>query len=648
MEPRALLSWARDWKDSELTHSDGHAAAHHFGAGQYVLGSIIEAGGRFQITAALYRVGGDAVTTFQGRIEDESQIFGLVDDLARTMIASRYEGRPNNLPQLAAVTTQSLPALKKYLAGEKAFRAGQYQQALEAFNDAVTQDSTFAIAWYRLSAVAGWVRGEERKPVQERAAAAAIRHSARLTRTDRLLIEAQKAFIHGLFVSARSELQSLLSRQPENLQAWFKLGEVGYHYNPLLGVSVAAAAGPFEQVLARDPEHVESLKHLAGIRASEGRFADLDSLVRRMLAVEDNRLLLDYQALHAAALDDERLTASVLAKLNGAAPRECRKAASLVARMLRDPTETEPLVQTCLRTARTPTERARAYVWLAHVHLAGGKIAAAHEALRMAARHEPQEALEYRVSFALEPFLPSSAPLIDESQDTLGARDHTVGRIQSGGGRLRNASGSGNGDDLASLTDAVGTPVSHQAAYLDALLAARRGEYTTALDHAARLERLPGASDEFRRALAQSVRAEVQRLGNDADSALSLLETVAGEMVELSYYRILESPIVSFARERFLRAELLRQQGRRVEALHWYGSLGQQSLHELIYVAPSHLGQASIYEELGDPAAAAAHYARFLELWDEADPDLQPIVDAALAGLRRVSSEQAARSAPAS
>jgi hypothetical protein len=45
-----------------------------------------------------------------------------------------------------------------------------------------------------------------------------------------------------------------------------------------------------------------------------------------------------------------------------------------------------------------------------------------------------------------------------------------------------------------------------------------------------------------------------------------------------------------------------------------------------VYLAPSHLRQAEIYDRRGDRSQAARHYRRFIELWREADPELQQTV----------------------
>jgi tetratricopeptide (TPR) repeat protein len=77
---------------------------------------------------------------------------------------------------------------------------------------------------------------------------------------------------------------------------------------------------------------------------------------------------------------------------------------------------------------------------------------------------------------------------------------------------------------------------------------------------------------------------------------------------------------------RYTRAELLERLGREDEALGWYGSIAERAAYELVYLAPAHRRQAEIYARRGQPDLAAQHYRRFIELWSEADPELQPVV----------------------
>ena len=54
-------------------------------------------------------------------------------------------------------------------------------------------------------------------------------------------------------------------------------------------------------------------------------------------------------------------------------------------------------------------------------------------------------------------------------------------------------------------------------------------------------------------------------------------------------------------------------------------------------LAPAHKRAGELYEAKGDVANAVKHYREFVELWKNADQELQPRVSAARAKLRRMS-----------
>jgi hypothetical protein len=96
------------------------------------------------------------------------------------------------------------------------------------------------------------------------------------------------------------------------------------------------------------------------------------------------------------------------------------------------------------------------------------------------------------------------------------------------------------------------------------------------------------------------------------------------------------SPFLASSRERYRRAALESDQGEALRAIALFGGFEGFSGYALIYAGPSHLRRAALYERLGDRAAAAAHYTRFLNLWKDADPEFRPLLDSARAGLARV------------
>jgi len=84
------------------------------------------------------------------------------------------------------------------------------------------------------------------------------------------------------------------------------------------------------------------------------------------------------------------------------------------------------------------------------------------------------------------------------------------------------------------------------------------------------------------------------------------------------------SPFYYEEYDQFIRAELLYTLGRDGEALQAYRGIADHLFHS---GAPAHLRLAEIYERQGERQKAREHYARFAELWKDADPELQPLVE---------------------
>ena len=164
--------------------------------------------------------------------------------------------------------------------------------------------------------------------------------------------------------------------------------------------------------------------------------------------------------------------------------------------------------------------------------------------------------------------------------------------------------------------------------YLLGLLSARLGKDTEAIRYATELDEQAGSVEagSLLPDMALGVRAQLALSHGKVPDALAALERAR---MEVWYNHTVWSPFFSQARQRFARAQLLQEAGRHKEALRWYSSFAQHSIFDLIYLAPSHLRRAEIYEQVGDRERAALHYKRFIELWKNADPELQPRVEAA-------------------
>ncbi len=250
-----LTAAAQNNHDGVLDVERGRTVARRVGAGLYVLGSAHAVGGRVRIQAALYDgVDASAGAKTQATVEgDSARLFELVDRLSAQLMVGR--GPVTRLAETAAITTRSLVALRAYLDGERRLRAASLQparidSAITMFQRAITEDSTFALAQYRMAVAAGWAN---RPAMATAAAGRALTLSDRLTERDRRLLTAYVDFRRGAANSAERQYRAILHDYPDDLEALFQLADVLHNYNPLRGRPRGEARELFTQVLDLDP-----------------------------------------------------------------------------------------------------------------------------------------------------------------------------------------------------------------------------------------------------------------------------------------------------------------------------------------------------------------------------------------------------------
>ncbi len=157
------------------------------------------------------------------------------------------------------------------------------------------QDSTFALAHYRLAMSLGWKGGYGTQRAAA-ASAAADRFADRLPARERSLVVAYQLFSQGRLAAADS-MRAYVALHPQDADGWYLLGESQYHTKQLTGLGAAALRGPFDRVLALD-----STLTPAAIHPLEITLANRD---------EDN--FRRYLAVMKASADPEEVAAYELA-----------------------------------------------------------------------------------------------------------------------------------------------------------------------------------------------------------------------------------------------------------------------------------------------------------------------------------------------
>jgi serine/threonine-protein kinase len=563
IDPRALLTYLAQEKIVAPTPDSGAAVARRFDAAFYLLGSVVEAGGRLQIGGSLYRTNGELVATAETRGGMETEIFDLVDDFARQLLVDKRKTTGGRAGRLAALTTPSLPALKAYLRGEHDFRQARFFDAMDSFQQAVAQDPEFSLAYYRLAAATAATAMPE---LAREAAAHANEHRERLASRDRLLLDAQRAWLAGSASQAESLYQAIVANFPEDMEAWFLLGDLQVHSNPLRGRSITEARHALERALALEPDHVTSLVHLARIASLEAKVKDRDRLIDRVIALSpDGDRALPMRALRAFARRDRAAIERVTADLFKVRTLTVGIAFSDVALYSGNLEGAEQLVRGFMATNPTDETRALCHIGLAHLLVAQGRLPEARQELTRAQPLEPAWALEVRALFSVLPFV------TPDPAEVAGIRAELI------------AWDAGDARASHNLPFAIHNGLhQHLKEYLLGLLAARVGDVQSAARSLADLERLdvPVLSAGSVANLAASLRAAIAWAKGDPAATLRALESMR---FEIWFQFTVGSPFLSQAFDRFMRGEALIALGRKTEADGWFKSLSERSPIELIY-----------------------------------------------------------------
>jgi DNA-binding SARP family transcriptional activator len=561
VDPRTLLARAHD--QPRLLNDAAGDFARRLGASHTVQGAVVAAGGRLRISATMRDLDGIVLSRAEVEGEGEGALFELVDRMARTLLIRRGAAPRDRLTQLAGLTTVPLPALRAWLEGEQEFRLGRYLPALDAYQRAAKLDDTFALAHYRVAAAAA---ANAMIPLARQASEAAMRHYQRLSERDRLLVEAQHSWLHGRADDAERRYAAVVAAHPDDLEAWFGLGDLLLHSNPYRGRTSREARAPLERAVALDPRHVSALVKLARLAALERRTEDLEALVSRILALSPgNDQALGMRALRAFALHQPEERRRITAELAGARGLTIGTAFTDLTLYGEDLPAVEELGRELIGVVRSPELRALCHLILAHVAAARGRLDAALEQVATAESLDRAWGLEARGLLLALPFLPWPVERVEEARAMLSRWN------------------------AADASLSVTLPLvfhnglhHHLRAYTIGQLAARMEDaagVAEALEQLAELPQ-PGGAEGLVIRLERSLEAALHELKGDFEAALASL---AGTREEVWFQLAVASPFYAGGLERWRRAELLARLGRQQEARGWFGSIAERSPWEIVF-----------------------------------------------------------------
>ena len=622
IDPTALLKAVANRK-ADFQPAAAAPVARQFDADLFVLGSVTERNDSVSIAAALYDAT-DTETQLTNTVTPfapEDQVLVLVDAVAKSLVASRFRTEAERLSRVAALTTNSLDALKAYLAGEAEYRASRWVPAMDWFQRALGSDSTFALAAYRRASAAEWASQAE---VSRAATALAMQHRARLGERDKFLLEAYDAWSRGRVAVADSMYREATEKYPEDGEAWYRLGEVLYHYNPVRGRSVKEAKQPFERALALNPDAQHLRFHLMEMALQDRNYRSYDSLAQAIDA--EGEAALRRNAVRTVATGNQPEIDRVIEQLKTAPDGTVLVIAAGLAQYLHDFDRATQVAEILTDPTRVWVAQGVASVLLAQLDAGRGRWNSAKmrlDTFQLRYRTAKQIAAvrnEYLGLFAAAPVLPF--PELELR--------HVMGQLQ-----LWDAAAV---PDLQMPPEWLGVHNGIHAdirAFTMGILAARLRDTASTRNNVALLQQQQGGAPalaQLRRSMSNTLLAETALVRDKHDEALRHLTPVD---VHPEWALMLNSPIYSQAHQRFLHAEALAASGKHEEALSWLESLiGGRS--ELYLMGPALLRSAQYSAQVGRKKEAVAYYEEFIRLWRGADEPFQPLLKEAEAALAKL------------
>jgi tetratricopeptide (TPR) repeat protein len=602
IDPNALLVQPELETEGEMNPSTGVEVAKRFNAENFIIGSVLRIGGPIQVSANMYDRSGTSVGYSEVTIAADSLLLTAVDRVARELLAGKFEGPAQAMTSTAVQTTSSFEALRNYLQGEELMHEGLFDDAKPLFRSAIGKDSTFALAWLRLSDAYGWSNWND--PTYETANDRAFQLSNRLPQLYRERMEVEQMLRSGNFEPAIARAERLHQQRPDDVQTLLLLGDYQWHYNAYYGKPANDAERYFREILRIDPSLAEAKYHLVELLARTDRFAEAESLAvttqstnferwgraARIVRAESDSSLTDEQLrgmLEGMNTDDTARLGAEMAALSGR-PQIARRVMKLL------PEEEYPSVryQVSGMSGRLDHREAQA----------------ADSPSLTPSQGRAQEPDRGRIARMLT-FYPMNTEDLEGMAATLSKPIDTTGWTNANAGALL--------DNLPAITEFYPALVDWRRGDLDALRGRQRS--------------LAAMSDgKMDNNLALSFSNTLEALLLWSEGRIDEADAAFQRSIIPVSIRITASSPFDLGISRFLRGKMLFDAGRHEAALRWLSSVEDGFLHwgpgqELLF--PAMYLQAQSNEQLGNTDEAIRLYDRFVRAWEVADPALQPMVE---------------------
>ncbi len=252
-------------------------AAERDGVRAVITGEVIPVGTRLALTARVVSVDGKVLVAESEEADNADGLTAAVDRLSGRLREKCGEtiSQAEAAVPLDRVTTGSIEALRTFSQGLRASNQGDQTRALQLIDEAIGEDSTFAMAYRKLAVLLN-NEGEDRARAVW-AASKAYENRERLTEREKyLVVAAYHSVVTGNTDLQISAYRTVLDMYPDDHYA---LNNLGVIYSNLRDFE--RAADYYTQALAVDSTLALHYTNLASTLSTLRRFDAADSIARR-------------------------------------------------------------------------------------------------------------------------------------------------------------------------------------------------------------------------------------------------------------------------------------------------------------------------------------------------------------------------------
>ena len=249
------------------------ALARRTGAGLVVYGQLLRGPqDSVRVAAKVVDARSGAIVAEAQAAEPAEHVDRAGDAVAMEILGQAWNAAWTERRILSQLGSRSPTAMRAFLGGEQFYRRGMLDSAVARYKDAIEADSSFTLAYWHLGRIFSWHGGEDPRPFLYRAAAYARGldpKSRALIYTDSIAAAVRTSPVPlsrwTTSTQVLGTLQGAASRNPQDPQVWYELGEALYHWDV-----AAHALGNFERAIALDSLFALPYLHAVELTLNQG------------------------------------------------------------------------------------------------------------------------------------------------------------------------------------------------------------------------------------------------------------------------------------------------------------------------------------------------------------------------------------------